>query len=54
MATKEYLLVSETFVKSVTSISDNVSGKYIQSSIREAQEIALKSILGTCLLDKLK
>ena len=54
MATKEYLLVSETFVKSVTSISDNVSGKYIQSSIREAQEIALKSILGTRLLDKLK
>ncbi len=54
MATKEYLLVSETFVKSVTSISDNVSGKYIQSSIREAQEISLKTILGTCLLDKLK
>jgi len=54
MATKEYLLVSETFVKSVTSISDNVSGKYIQSSIHEAQEIALKSILGSCLLDKLK
>ena len=50
----EYLLTSETFVKSVTSISDNVSGKYIQSSIREAQEIALKSILGTNLLSALK
>jgi len=54
MADKEFLLVSETFVKSVSSISDNVAGKYIQSSIREAQEISLKSILGTCLLGKLK
>ena len=50
----EFLLTSETFVKSVTSISDNVAGKYIQSSIREAQEIGLKSILGTALLNSLK
>ncbi len=50
----EFLLTSEAFVKSVTSISDNVTGKYIQSSIREAQEIGLKSILGTALLNSLK
>ena len=50
----EFLLTSEAFVKSVSSISDNVAGKYIQSSIREAQEIGLKSILGSCLLTALK
>ena len=50
----EFLLTSEKFVKETTSISDNVAGKYIQSSIREAQEMGLKSILGSCLLARLK
>ena len=50
----EYLLTSEVFVKSVSNISDNVAGKFILPSIREAQEIQLKSILGSCLLDTLK
>jgi len=50
----EYLLTSESFVKSVSSISDNIAGKYIQPSIWEAQEVSLKSILGSCLLDRLK
>ena len=50
----EYLLTSESFVKSVSSISDNIAGKYILPSIREAQEVALKSILGSCLLNALK
>lgn len=50
----EYLLTSETFVKSVSSISDNIAGKYILPSIREAQEVSLKSILGSCLLNALK
>ena len=50
----DILLTSEAFVKSVSSISDNVAGKYIKPSIREAQEIALKSIVGSCLLDRLK
>lgn len=53
MAT-EILLCSETFVKSVTSISDNVAGKYLRPSILEAQEIGLKSIVGSCFLDHLK
>ena len=42
----EILLTSETFVKSVTNVSDNLAGKYILPSIREAQEQGLKSILG--------
>lgn len=50
----EILLTSEAFVKSVSSISDNVAGKYIQPSIREAQEIGLKGILGDALLSRLK
>ena len=50
----EVLLSSEVYVKSVTNISDNVAGKYILTSLREAQEVRLKSILGDCLLDKLK
>lgn len=50
----EILLSSEKFVKSVSSISDNIAGKYILPSLREAQEIALKGVLGDILLAKLK
>ena len=50
----EILLSSEAFVKSVTSASDNLSGKYILPSLREAQEIGLRGILGDDLLAKLK
>ena len=34
----EILLSSEAFIKSVNSVSDNLSGKYILPSLREAQE----------------
>lgn len=51
---KEILLSSESFIKSVTEISDNVAGKYILSSLREAQEVGLKGILGDGLLSTLK
>ena len=50
----EILLSSEAFVKSVTSVSDNLSGKYILPSLREAQEVGLRGILGDDLLRKLK
>ncbi|MBR1575854.1 MAG: hypothetical protein IJ654_05320 [Bacteroidales bacterium] len=50
----EILLCSEKFIKSVTSVSDNLAGKYILPSLREAQEIALRNILGDCLLERLK
>lgn len=50
----EILLSSEAFVKSVTSASDNLSGKYILPSLREAQEIGLRGIMGDELLAKLK
>lgn len=50
----EILLSSETFIKSVTNISDNLSGKYLLPALREAQEIGLRGILGDRLLDRLK
>ena len=50
----EILLCSESFIKTATNISDNVSGKYILTSLREAQEVGLKGILGSCLLARLK
>ena len=50
----EILLSSETFIKSVTNISDNVSNKYLLSSLREAQEVGLKGIIGIPMLEKLK
>lgn len=53
MAT-EILLTSETFVKSATNISDNLAGKYLLTSIREAQEINFRDIVGDCMLAKLK
>lgn len=50
----EVLLTSETFIKSVTNISDNVAGKFILPAAREAQETQLRGVVGDCLLAKLK
>ena len=50
----EVLLISETFLKEVLSISENVAGQYIRPSIREAQDIALRNILGDALVAELK
>lgn len=54
MATTEILLTSETFVKGVSSISDNIAGKYLRPSIREAQDIQFRGIVGDTLLAALK
>lgn len=51
---EQVLLTSEKFIKNTTNISDNIEGKYLLSAIREAQDIRLKSILGSALLAKLK
>lgn len=50
----EILLSSEKFIKETTNVSDNLSGKYLLPSLREAQEIGLRGILGDCLLAKVK
>lgn len=54
MARVVALLTSEDFVKSISPISDNLSGKYLLSAIREAQEIHLKSVIGSALLERCK
>lgn len=50
----EVLLISETYVKEVCSISENIAGQYILPSVREAQDINLRNIIGDQLLAKLK
>lgn len=50
----ETLLTSETFVKGVLAISDNIDGKYMLPAIREAQEVELRKIWGADLLEKVK
>ena len=50
----DILLTSEDFIKSATNVSDNLNSKVMQTSIREAQEVELKSVLGTAMLNKLK
>lgn len=50
----EIFLTSEKMVKKVTSISDNIAGKYLFPSVREAQDIYLRGILGDELLQRCK
>ena len=51
---RDILLISEEFIKSISSISDNLSSKYLTPSIREAQEIDFRNIVGYTLLEKIK
>lgn len=51
---KEILFTSEENVKGLTAISDNIESKYLVPAMREAQEIYLREIIGTPLMDKLK
>ena len=47
------LLVDETFIKSVTNISDNIRSKLIEPAIFEAQNEDLREVLGDKLLNRL-
>ena len=47
------LLVDETFIKSVTNISDNIRSKLIEPAIFEAQNEDLREVLGDRLLSRL-
>ena len=50
----QVFLTNERFIKSLCNIDDNLAGKYLSSALQEAQEIDLKQILGSSLLDTLK
>lgn len=51
---KYVFLTSETFIRSNANINDETHGKYIQSALREAQEMGLQTIIGSKLLRKLQ
>jgi hypothetical protein len=50
----EKLFTSEVRVKSTTSLNDNIAGKYVLTSILEAQRRKLKPVLGEILYNKIK
>ena len=50
----EVLLTNEAFVRGVSSISDNLAGKYVRPSILEAQDTKYRGIVGDTLFRKLK
>ena len=54
MNTNDVLLISESYIKSVTNISDNLANDYLLPSIKLAQDIDLESTIGTQLLKKLQ
>lgn len=51
---EKVLLVSSNFIKNVSNISDNISGKLIEPAIWEAQNEGLRGIIGDRLEDKLE
>lgn len=51
---KRIMLISPNFIKEATNISDNVNEKLMYASIREAQDIELRNIIGGHMLNKLK
>lgn len=51
---KEIFLTNENYVRSLTSIDNNIQSKYLLSAIREAQEVGLQQIIGSKMLKKLK
>lgn len=48
------LLISENFLRSNFSISDNVQSKYLLSAIRQAQDFNFQQVVGTKLYEKIK
>lgn len=49
---QDTLLTNESAVRAI--VGDNVAGKFIQTSIREAQDTYFRRIVGDTMLDKLK
>ena len=51
---QKILLVSPQFIKNFTNVSDNLSGKLLESAIWEAQNYGLRTVLGDCLVNRLE
>ena len=54
MNTNDVLLISESYIKSVTNVSYNIAGDYLLPAIKLAQDIDLESTIGTQLLEKIQ
>lgn len=54
MEHKNVLLISEDYLKTESFLDDNVSGKYLLTAIKLAQDVELQSILGTNLLESIQ
>jgi hypothetical protein len=54
MEYRNVLLISEDYIKSESNLDNNISGKYLQSAIKLAQDIELQSLIGTKLLEALQ
>lgn len=54
MANTMQLLTTEANVKALAVLDDNLAGNYLRAAIMEAQEIDLRRIVGTSLLEALK
>lgn len=54
MANEVKLLTTEENVKMIAVLDENLAGNYLRAAIMEAQEIGLRGILGTALLESLK
>lgn len=50
----DVLLISEDYIKSESILDDNLSGKYLLTAIKFAQDIELRSILGDKFLDSIQ
>ena len=51
---KNVLLTSENRVKSISPLSDNLAGKYLLPTIKYVQDVQLRTIIGSCLLETLQ
>lgn len=47
-------LTNEQFIKDLAPVDENIAGKYLRSALTQAQEIDLKNIIGSSLLNALK
>lgn len=54
MSHRNVLLISEDYLKSESFLDDNVSGKYLLTAIKLAQDVELQSIVGTKLLQSIQ
>ena len=54
MTNNDVLLISESYIKSVTNVSDNIAGDYLLPAIKLAQDVDLESTIGTQLLEQIQ